>query len=234
MRSSLRFTTILASLILVTTLPAMAAGRPYNDKPNVFRFHVGQFEPDGDSVYWRTREADFTGNAGDFEDTVFGADYIKMLNERWGAMFTINSFEGESTEAFLDFVDDFGSDILHTTTLETQSLGAGIVYHFLRRGAPVVPYAGFGLAIYGYDLSESGDFIDFDDFSIFSGTFVDSGETLGAFALVGVDVRLSDELSFFGEARWDAAEADLEGDFRGFGDIDLGGRRLSAGVSYRF
>jgi len=224
---------VLVALLLILAATAASAA-PYNYKPNSLRFRYGDFELDGDSVYWRTREADFFGSTSDFDDDRLGVTFTHMRSERWGVMFTASAHEGQQTTSFIDFVDFDGSDIFHTTTLETSDIGVGIVYYILRRDAIVAPYVGAGGGFYFYDLREEGDFIDFDTFDIFSGSFTGSGDTFGLWAIVGLEIPITTSFSIFGEARWHDATADLEDDFRDFGEIDLGGRELTVGASFRF
>jgi outer membrane protein W len=236
MKGRLSVVSLAAVVAIATALPASAQQRrPYNAEPNSLRLRIGQFQPDGDSQYWEQREFDFTGSVEDFDDVVFGADYVHMLTERFGIMVTSAYYEGENTAAFLDFEDDLGFDIVHDTTLEILRFDVGMVYHFLRRDAAVSPYAGAGFGLYGYDLEESGDFIDFDaGGEIFSGTFTASGNTVGTFLLAGIEIPVTPQFAFFGEGRWHWVEDELDDDFEDFGDIDLGGVELAGGLSFRF
>lgn len=237
MRNPRALILILAVLLAVSSI---ASARPYNSSPNSLKFRYGEFELDGDSIYWQTRREDFFGSESAFDDDRLGVDFTRMVSERLGVMVSVSQHDGQQTTAFRDFVDDLGADIEHTTDLETADLSAGMVFYLLRRDAIVAPYIGAGLGIYFYDLTESGDFIDFDTFAIcsgsciFEGTFTGQGEALGLFFLVGIEVPVTASFSIFGEARWHDARADLEGDFHDFGEIDLGGKELSFGISFRF
>jgi hypothetical protein len=225
----------LAAAVLTAVVPAAAqTSRPYNAYPNTIKFRVGIFQPYGDSQYWDQREIDFTGDEDDFEDTIFGVDYTYMFTERFGVLVSGSYYEGGNTAAFLDFEDDLGNDIEHETTLEITQFDVGMVYHLLRRDAVVSPYLGGGIGFYGYRLEESGDFIDFSDFDIFSGTFDASGNTVGGFFLAGLEVPLGNQFALFGEARWDWAGDELDDDFDEFGDIDLSGAQLVGGIAFRF
>lgn len=236
MRRTIRATILFAVALLSTTAAWSQSSRPYNDKPSSFRLSYGEFTPDGNSIYFRTREGDFFGSAKDFEDDRFGAAYSHTVSERWGYLFNGHIREGEQTTSFRDFIDDRGNDIFHTTTLEVYDFGAGIIFYPLRRNAIVAPYLAGGLAIYGYDLTETGDFIDFetDDLAVFSGSFNSTGTTIGWFWTVGLEIPLGSSFAVFGEYNWTYASTKLEGDFRDFGTIDLGGEELAVGLSYRF
>lgn len=227
---------LVVALSIAAAVPSAAQRRrPYNPDPNTVRLRIGEFQPAGESQYWDQRAFDFTGSVDDFDDTIFGVDYTRMLTERFGVLVSAGRYEGKARAAFIDFVDPLGFEIVHDTTLEITQFDLGLVFHILRRDAVVSPYVGGGIGFYGYDLEESGEFIDFDRGSeIFSGTFTADGNAVGGFFLVGLEIPITDAFGIFAEGRWHSVEDDLSGDFRGFGDIDLGGREIVAGVSFRF
>lgn len=204
---------------------------------NELRFRVGLLTPAGESDYWRENAQVFTGEAEDFEDIALGADFRFGLGDRLGLIVSGDLFEGEEAQAYLDFVDARGADIFHTTTLDVSSLTAGLVFNILPRGSRIVPYVGAGGGFYFWTLTEEGDFIDFGDPAgptIFNALFEDDGEALGWYALAGIDVPLGVRWSLFAEGRWHNVEDTLAGDFAGFGDLDLSGRQITLGASWRF
>lgn len=208
--------------------------RPFNDRPNNVRIRYGLFEPSGDSVYWQTREEDFFGDASDLEDGRWGLDYMRMFTERWAVLASTSFYDDGVTTSYRDFVDNQGNEIVHDLTLDLSNLEFGVVYFPLRRSFVVAPYLGAGLDWTFYELRESGDFIEPRSNRVISGTFSDDGSELGWFWLVGLEVPIGQQFGLFAEARWHDVDAQLGGDFEDFGTIDLGGRELSVGASFRF
>lgn len=223
--------------LLAVAAPA-AAQRPYRGvTDNQFRLRVGQFEPRGDSSYWDGNFDVFTGDIDQFDDIGFGGDYLLALGRRSGVMFSLDAYEGEEDQAYLDFVDEFGSPIIHTTRLEIVSATASYVLSLTGRDASIVPYVGIGGGIYDWQLEESGDFIDFGVVppEIFTDGFRDGNTTLGWFWLVGVEVPLGPRWSAFAEGRWQRLDDDLGGDFADLEQVlDLSGRHVYGGFSWRF
>ena len=222
--------------LLAVAAPA-AAQRPYRGiTDSQFRVRLGQFEPRGDSAYWNEKFDVFTGSVDQFDDISIGGDYLLALGRRNGLMFSLDAYEGEDDQAYLDFVDEFGSPIVHTTRLEFVSATAAYVLSLTGRDAAVVPYVGVGGGIYDWELEESGDFIDFGvvPAEIFTDSFRDGNTTLGWFWLAGVEVPIGPRWSVFAEARFADAEDELSGDFDELGDLDLGGRQIVGGASWRF
>lgn len=200
------------------------------------RFRLGLFNPDGDSRYWDDKRFDFTGEPRDFEDVVVGFDYVVGLGARSGFMFSLDHFSSEVDQRYFDFVDELGGAIAHTTSLEITPLTVALVFDFAPPHFPVQPYVGVGGGLYFWRLRESGDFIDFgvSPPEIFFGRFDDSGQALGYFFLAGLEVPLGTFFSFLAEGRWDRVDDRLSGDFEGLGTLDLSGRRLMGGISWRF
>lgn len=225
-----------AGLVLAASAAEAQTYRRYGGD-NALRFRVGMFTPEGESDYWTDNAQVFTGDASDFDDITIGGDFRFGLGERLGLVLSGDVYEGSEDQAYLDFEDSFGGDIFHSTTLDIASLTAGLVFNILPSDSAVVPYVGAGGGFYFWTLTEEGDFIDFGDSqgpTIFTDFFEDEGEALGWYWLVGLEVPLGAQWAVFAEGRWQTVEDELSGDFAGFGDIDLSGRQIAAGASWKF
>lgn len=228
-----RFILVLAGL-LVAAAPAWAQ-RGYYDRDGAFRLRLGLFTPEGDSEYWTDKAEDFTGEAEDLEKALLGADYLLSIGPRMGVLFSGNYFQGDTTQAYIGFEDNFGDRILHDTTLEILSLTAGFTFFLTEPDAAIRPYLGVGGGLYSWRVEESGDFIDFDTNppEIFNATLESDGVVLGYYGVVGIEVPIGRTVSIFGEGRFHRAEDELSGDLEVLdADIDLSGREISAGLSW--
>lgn len=224
------------TLFLAAAVPASAQPRRgWRDRDDAFRVHFGAFQPDGESEYWEDKARQFTGDADDFENLEVGADYWLGLSRRLSLAFSGTLFQGDATQSYLDFQDNFGDRIRHETTLDLASASLGLVFHFTGPDAVVNPYVGAGGGAWFWQLEEAGDFIDFGRPTrpVFSATLESSGTAFGYYGLAGLAVPVTPRLSVFAEGRWTQVEDELEDDFEGFGDLDLSGRVFSAGLSWR-
>lgn len=230
----IRFVTI-ALLVAAVSLPAFAHGRWQAGDTGRVRLRLGIFEPDAESRYWSDKFRDFTGSAADLEDTSFGVDLQWRLNRSLSLMFGGSIHDGDTVQAYRDWVDADGFEIRHLTTLETWDLTAILVWQPLR-GSSVSPYVGFGGGFLWWRLTESGDFIDFvdPDLPIVTAAYRADGATWETVAVAGVDVPLGYQWSFFGEARWRDADDELGDALADLGTLDLSGAEYSAGFSFRF
>lgn len=224
---------VLAGLLLASA-PAWAQPRGPYERDGAFRFHIGAFRPEGDSEYWDDKFNDFTGDIGDFENLSIGGDFLWSLNRNLGLLFSGYYYQGDTTQSYRDFEDNFGNRIRHDATLEITSFTGGILFSPLGPSAPIIPYVGVGGGIYLWRLEEDGDFIDFGTVNdeIFTALLESDGEAFGWYGLLGFEVPINPAISLFVEGRWTQADDELSGDFEGFGDIDLSGRQFLAGISW--
>ena len=234
MRGQLARGVVLSCVVIAAAAGAEAQG---NWQPGAFgsaRVWLGVFEPSADSRYWNDVFADFTGSASDFQDAVFGFDYLWRTSTTGGVLFGTSFYEGKTTQAYRDYVDELGHDISHLTTLDTWDLTAAWVAR-LGRGQ-VVPYVGVGGGLLSWSLEEEGDFIDFSsaDLPIVYARYRSDGWTWEALALAGLDFRMGYRWSVFIEGRYRWAEDELGDSFAGLGTIDLGGGQVVAGLSWNF
>ncbi len=227
--------------ILITPLFAADAARAqerYAHWPgqSVVRLSLGSFAPDGNSTYWLEKELDFTGSTDELDDLTLAADYIYFWSERFGALVSLGGWQGQQTQSYRDFVDLSGREVAHLTTVDELWLDLGVVFHLFDRRRLLMPYAGAGASIVFWELTEEGEFIDFDRSPppIFNDLFFADGDAFGYFFLVGLEIPASDHVSLFAEARWRSVEDELGQDFAGFGTLDLSGRSVGGGVSVTF
>ena len=94
------------------------------------------------------------------------------------------------------------------------------------------PYLGGGLGVINWRYSESGQFVDTRDRSIFNNSYAASGTETGPVAMGGIRFA-GDTLASGFEIRYQAAEADLPSPFAGT-KIDLGGWSYLFTVGMRF
>jgi hypothetical protein len=142
------------------------------------------------------------------------------------------------------FVDNNLLPIEQRTSLRTTQLSAGIRYALTPRGDDVsrlawiprriVPFVGAGAGMMHYEFSQTGDFVDFVDLSVFPDSFRSRGWAPTAHVLGGVDLQIYRGLYGTVQGRYVLAAGELTSDFIDFDPIDLAGFRLSAGINVLF
>ena len=230
---------ILGSLLVIFAVaPQIEAARlAYGHQAaNQFRIQLGAQTPDGDSAYWDDKRVDFTGGPDDFEDVAFAVDYRRFISPLVAIQISAEAYEGDAEQEYIDFVDEFGSPIFHSTNLEQNSFGLGVAFFPAGRDHLFIPYVGAGGEIVSWRLTEAGDFIDFtaDDPIVFDDFFVDEHEAFGYYLQAGVEIAFGEGWALFAEGRWDRVDDELEGDFAGLGELDLSSNRISVGIAWTF
>lgn len=227
--------------VLVVAAPALAGEPrhyPRSAEPGYagmergeFRLKLGLFDPRGDSNFWDDNKDIFTGDVKDLQDALFGADVLWTINPNLSLMFEGEYFDGSTTQFYRD---PSLSDLGHESSLSLTPLKVGVVVYPVGRRAPVVPYLGAGGGLYWWRYREAGQFFNFDTSEVTSQTYGADGVVAGYFLLAGLDIPVRPYWSFFVEGQWQQLHATLNGDFAGFGDLDLSGTELSAGFAWRF
>jgi hypothetical protein len=228
-------TLLLAALLIgMCVADAEAQWARVYDPNGQLRFRFGLFEPAGDSDGWDAVFEGFTGSSSDLGDFTWGTDFMWRTGRNTAVLFGGSFYRGRTTSGYEDWVAGDGSEVKHTTTLQTADLTAAFVVRFEAGG--VRPYLGIGGGFLWYELIDEGYFIDFSspDLPVFWAWYGADGSTFEAFGLAGIDIPLNPRWSLFVEGRYRAASDDLGQDFSGFGELDLSGLELSVGFGIAF
>ena len=172
----------------------------------------------------------------DFNGFTFGGEYLFGINRFLEAGFGASYYQQTVHSVYRTLVNTNGSEIRQDLKLKILPISATIRFLPLGRGAPVEPYIGGGIAALVWQYSESGDFVDTTDYSVFTNSYKANGTEIGPIALFGLRVPIGDTFAFGAEGRWQHGEGDTGGINEGFlGDkINLGGWTANATVHFRF
>ena len=160
-----------------------------------------------------------------------------------GGVFVPRSYDGRVAGAVLN--EDLNSHPVSLGSTEIQQeLKLRIVpvtglVRFLPFGRPstIQPYAGVGISALRFRYSESGEFIDFNDFSTFRTTYIATGVAVGPVFVAGVRIPIKGDIwGISAEWRYQAGAGDTGGTAAGFlsDKIDLGGNYANFGLLVRF
>ncbi len=192
-------------------------------------FYVGSFHPHGfgsrdtsDVLYQNANFLDFT--MGDFDHVTVGGEWVVGLSKFFDASLGVGFYQNTTPTRYANLINDqTGSDILQDLKLRIVPFTAAFRFLPLGRHAVVQPYVGAGVAVMHWEYSESGEFVDLTDNSIFTDRFVGSGTNVGPLILGGATVPLG-TFGVGGEIRWQGGEGTLPASENFAGPkIDLGG-----------
>jgi len=170
--------------------------------------------------------------------TIFG-EWTVAFNPKVEVSAGVSYLNQSVPSVYRDLVngEQGGAEIEQTLKLRVTPI-TGLV-RFLPIGRPghVQPYAGVGIVAANFSYTETGEFVDTTDFTIFRDTYRATGTAFGPVLAFGVRVPIKGDiygLTF--EYRYQWAVGDTGGNANGFlsDKIDLSGGHFNLGFQFRF
>jgi hypothetical protein len=172
-------------------------------------------------------------DVSDFNAMTVGGDWSVALGRYVEAGVGLGYYQRTVPTVYADWVNEDGREIQQDLQLRIMPLTAIVRILPLGSKGAFQPYVGGGLGVYFWRYSETGEFVDFADGSIFQDSFVQSGTAVGPVAVFGARGRVSDRATIGVEARLQWGQGNLSQDFLS-DRIDLGGVGVLATFGYRF
>jgi hypothetical protein len=241
--------TLSASLLVLAgamASPPAAAQDGFFFRPPVatLELRLGRYQSGATGDIYQHMMENFTLGRGDFGSTSVSADVALRLLPAVDVMLGVGFARSDAPSESRDFVDQDDQPIIQHTQLTKIPIGAGARIYPLSRGESVgqyawipaafVPYVGAGGGVMRYTLAQEGDFVNFEDFSIFNDELVSRASAPMAYGEAGAAYWVSPRIGFSGGVRYTYAKAAMHDDYEGFQDIDLSGVQASAGFAVRF
>ena len=170
---------------------------------------------------------------GEFNGVTVSGDWSVALGEFLEAGAGFGFYQRTFPAIYNDWVNENGSEI--EQDLKLRIMPATFIVRILPLGArrAFQPYVGGGLGVYFWRYSETGEFVDFYDGSIFRDSFVQSGTSAGPVVVFGARGRVSESALLGIEYRYQWGQGNLSQDFLS-DKIDLGGFYILGTFGYRF
>jgi opacity protein-like surface antigen len=211
------------------------------DARNLVGFNLGYFMVKGedsrvDDDVLLADLNDLAFQVDDFNNWTFGGEWLFGVSRYLETGVGVGYYSRTVTSVYRDFVNDNGSEIAQDLKLRIVPFSATIRFLPVGRGAAVEPYIGGGIGFFNWRYSESGEFVDFSDGSIFREQFKADGTAVGPVIVAGLRLPLGDALTAGFEYKWQKAEGDTkpaESELLG-SKIDLGGNTFSFTMHIRF
>jgi hypothetical protein len=203
--------------------------------------YVGGFVPkgedsrtDNDVLVGNLKDAGLKFNIGDFKRATIGGEWLFGLGERLDAGVGLGIYSKSVPSVYKDLTHSNGDEIEQDLKLRVVPFTFTARFLPLGRGAAIQPYIGAGVGVFAWRYSETGEFVDVTDSSIFRDSFAGSGATAGPVVLGGVGFPVG-AWSLGVEIRYQSAQGELPND-QGFAGtkIDLGGFNYLASFKVRF
>jgi hypothetical protein len=204
-----------------------------------FNIQVGGFVPRGEDA--RTTDDVLVNNldflsfrVSDFAAGSISGEWEFPLNDIVSASLGLGFSKRTVPSVYSDYVEDDGTEIEQNLRLRIVPFTAAVRVVPFGHQSPVQPYLGAGVGVFSWRYSESGEFIDFADGSVFRESFIGHGATAGPVIFGGLSF-VGDQYGVGGEIRYQSAQGELPTE-QGFSGtkIDLGGVSFLATFKVRF
>lgn len=180
----------------------------------------------------------------DFDGPAIGGEVAIAIGSRLEVLGGLEFTKSSAPSEYRRFVDNNNLPIEQETRLKNLHLNGSVRVALIPRGHSVsrlawiprgiTPYIGGGAGAVRYEFTQTGDFVDFVDLSVFSDVFVSKGWAPSGHVFGGADIQVYRMLFLQIEGRYLWSSAKLDADFIDFDPIDLAGFRTTAGVSFLF
>ncbi|MEI6668270.1 MAG: OmpW family outer membrane protein [Acidobacteriota bacterium] len=172
-------------------------------------------------------------NLSDLKGLSGGGEWLIGAGDHLEFGLGVSYFQRALPSVYEAWVNADGSDIAQDLKLRVIPVMATVKYLPFGAQAAFQPYVGVGLAVYLWHYSETGQFVDFKDNSIYRAAYVSTGTAVGPVATFGVRARMSRQADAGVEVRAQWGQGALSNDFLS-NKIDLGGVSLLATIRIRF
>ena len=171
----------------------------------------------------------------DFNGFTFGGEYLIGLGDYIEAGAGLSYYQHSVPSVYLNFVNTNGAEIQQELKLRIIPFSATVRFLPIGRKG-VTPYVGGGLGVFNWRYTETGEFVDFSDNSVFRNSYKADGTAVGPVFLAGLRAPVAAGIMVGGEVRYQKAEGDTKPAETGLLDskIDLGGWTTSFTMHFRF
>ncbi len=171
----------------------------------------------------------------DFNGVSVSGEWLVGLNDYLEAGVSAGYYQKSVPSVYARLTHPNGSEIEQELKLRIVPLTATVRFLPIGRGS-VEPYVGAGIGAFRWRYSETGEFVDFADDTIFRNRYIANGTSYGPLVLGGLRFPFGDALSFGGELRYQWAEGDTNPSESGLlgSKIDLGGLNAAVTLHVRF
>jgi hypothetical protein len=171
----------------------------------------------------------------DFNGFTFGGEYLLGLGDYLEAGAGLGYYQHTVPSVYRNVVNTNGAEIAQDLKLRIVPFSATVRFLPIGRKG-VAPYVGGGLGVFNWRYTETGEFVDFTDNTIFRNSYKADGTALGPIFVAGVRAPVGEVFTVGGEVRYQRAEGDIDMAESGLlnDKIDLGGWTTSFTFHFRF
>ena len=227
----------------VTALVLGLLATPSASAQQSVNFYIGGFVPRAEDARDRDDALVRDLSAGqdallfsikDFNTATIGGEWLIGFGNNLEGSLGVGFHSRTVPSVYARRVNSTGAEIEQDLKLRVVPFTATVRFLPMGRHNGIVPYIGAGVVVLNWRYSETGDFVDSSDSTIFRASYVGSGTATGPVILGGARVPIG-SWSVGGEIRYQSAVGTLPTDVDFLGSkIDLGGFNYLFTVNVRF
>ncbi|MCX6582552.1 MAG: hypothetical protein NT166_20460 [Candidatus Aminicenantes bacterium] len=220
------FIILAIAVLMVGTSPLYLQGQSLNLK-------VGGFYPAMESDLWAQNLADLAFDKQDMLGVYWGAELEMEMGRYFTGSLESGYYNQDIFSVYRDYEHEDGSPINQDFSLRITSFEAGFKLYPLGYRNVFNPYIGGGVGAYFWKYIQGGEFIDFNDYSIYEGEAYTRTITPGFNARAGFVYRFKRTMGIQFEAKYTYLKGQLSGLFdASFDKLDLSGVTFTMGVNF--
>jgi hypothetical protein len=171
---------------------------------------------------------------GDFGGATFGGEYLIGIGKYVEAGVGVGFYQSTVSSIYEFVTHPDNSEIDQDLKLRVVPITATLKFVPTGRDAKLQPYIGAGIAALMWKYSETGEFVDPVDGSIFRDSFSADGTEVAPVIFGGLRAPVGASMMLGGEVRYQKADAELPVE-EFLGDrLDLGGWTFQGILTWRF
>ena len=185
-----------------------------SDHTQAIGFTLGGFFPRAedarvnDDVLVRDLD-DLVFNIGDFKGGSVSGEWLFAVGDFVEAGVGAGFYQRTVPSVYREFTHDSGAEIEQDLKLRIFPVTATVRFLPIGRGS-VEPYIGAGIGAFNWRYSETGEFVDTSDSSIFRATYKANGTAVGPVILAGIRAPIADVWDIGGEVQFQKATGDTK------------------------
>src|SRR5215467_598464 len=148
-------------------------------------------------------------NVSDLNGVPLGGEFVYGFTPHIEAGVGITHYSRTAHSVYANLTHADNSEIMQDLKLKQTTESFTGRYLLLPRGSTIEPYVGAGLVAIKYNYSETGEFVDASDLTIFPAQYQTDGTVAGPLIIAGARGHVGGRFIAGGEFRWQRAIADV-------------------------
>ena len=184
-----------------------------SDHTQAIGFTLGGFFPkgldsrDAEDVLLRDHD-DLVFNISDFKGASLSGEWLFALGDFVEAGVGAGFYQRTVPTVYREFTHDSGNEIEQDLKLRIVPVTATVRFLPIGRGS-VEPYVGVGIGAFNWRYSETGEFVDTSDSSVFRATYKANGTAVGPVFLAGIRAPIAEVWDVGGEVQFQRATGEI-------------------------